>query len=193
MNIGIFGGTFNPPHVGHLIAAEAVTDQLGLDRIVFVPSADPPHKSDVSRSTAVHRLEMTRLAISGDGRFEVSDLEVRREGKSYTVDTVIAFGALYPRSRLYLLMGNDNLSEFHTWKSPREIIARCELVVFPRPDFPTIDEKSEFARRARRISIPHIGLSASDIRRRVKMGKSIRYMVTANVEEYILIHGLYRE
>jgi nicotinate-nucleotide adenylyltransferase len=193
MNLGIFGGVFNPPHIGHLIAAQAVCEQLRLDKIYFVPAADPPHRADLSRASADHRLKMVRLAIAGNPSFEVSDIEIRRPGKSYTYDTILTFGALHPGTKLFLLLGSDNFAEFHTWRLPREIIARCEPVVFTRPGFETTDTKSEFHRAARFVNVPGVAISASDIRRRVKMGRSIRYFVTKEVEEYVLKHGLYRD
>src|SRR5713226_1191687 len=113
MNVGIFGGSFNPPHVGHLIVAESVKEQLRLDRIFFVPTADPAHRSDPGRGTAVARFEMTKLAIQGNSAFEVSDIEVQRPGKSYTIDTVTAFELFFPKVGLFLLIGSDNLAEFH--------------------------------------------------------------------------------
>lgn len=191
-NIGIFGGAFNPPHIGHLVAAEAVREYLRLDKIVFIPAADPPHRKDVGRATTEARLEMTRLAIQGNPTFEMSDIEAERPGTSYTIDTVTAFEALYPRAQLYLLIGSDNLAEFRTWKSPREIITKCDLVVFPRPGFPLGEVKHDFVKAAQVVNIPHIGISASEIRRKVRAGKSIRYMVTRGVEEYIVKKGLYR-
>ena len=193
MKLGIFGGAFNPPHIAHLIVAESVREQLQLDKVVFVPSADPPHRSDVRRATASSRLEMMKLAVEDNNVFEVSDIEIQRAGKSYTIDSLIAFEALYPGSKLYVLIGSDNLAEFHTWKSPREILAKSELVAFSRSDFSMKEVKNEFAKSARIVNVPHIGISASEIRRRVKMGRSIRYMVRRSVEEYILRYGLYRD
>ncbi len=193
MNIGILGGAFNPPHIGHLVVAESVREHLRLDKVFFVPTADPPHRIDVGRATAAARLEMTRLAVQGNSTFEVSDIEVQRPGKSYSIDTLTAFESFYPKARLFLLIGSDNLAEFHTWKSPREIIARCELVIFPRSGFAMGEIKSEFAKAAQVVNAPHIGVSASEIRRRVKRGLSIRYLVPSAVEDYIMKHGLYRD
>jgi len=193
MNIGIFGGAFNPPHIGHLIVAEAVREHLHLERVLFVPSAAPPHRTDVGRATAEARLAMTRLAVQGNPAFEVSDVEIQRPGRSYTIDTLTALEVIHAGAKLHLLIGSDNFAEFHTWKSPREILAKCDLIVFPRPDFPVNDVRNEFSRAARFVNVPQIGISASEIRRRVKMGKSIRYMVPPPVEEYILSKRLYRE
>ena len=192
MKLGIFGGAFNPPHIAHLIVAESVREQLQLDKVVFVASADPPHRSDVGRATASTRFEMTKLSVDDNNFFEVSDIEIQRAGKSYTIDTLAVLEGLYPGSKLYLLIGSDNLAEFHTWKSSGEILTKCELVAFSRPDFSMKELKNEFAKSARIVNVPHVGISASEIRRRVKMGRSIRYMVRRNVEEYILRNGLYR-
>ena len=113
--IGVFGGTFNPPHVGHLIVAETARESLHLDKVLFVPSAFPPHKSSRSLLDPDRRVEMVKLAISGNSSFELSDLEIQRGGRSYTVDTLRILSTLYPRAQLYLLIGIDNLVELHAW------------------------------------------------------------------------------
>lgn len=193
MNLGIFGGAFNPPHIGHLIVAEAIREQLRLEKVIFVPSAAPPHRTDVGRTSAEARLDMTRLAVQDNPAFEVSDIEIQRPGRSYTIDTLTAFEVIHPTSKLFLLIGSDNFAEFHTWKSPRDILTKCELIVFPRPGFAVSNVRNEFVKSATVVSVPQVAISASEIRRRVKMGKSIRYMVTHSVGEYIFRNGLYRE
>ena len=193
MKLGILGGAFNPVHIGHLIVAESVREQLKLDNVFFVPAGDPPHRTDVDRATAAARMEMAKLAVEGNTSFEASDIELKRPGRSYTIDTVSTFAAMYPRDEICLLIGSDNLAEFHTWKSPKEILAKCELIVFSRAGFPAPDAGNEYARVARRVAVPHMDISGSEIRRRVKMGRSIRYMVPKSVEEYIVHHGLYRD
>ncbi len=193
MNIGIFGGSFNPPHVGHLIVLESVRDQLPLDKILLIPSATPPNKRDGSLAPAACRLEMTRLAVEGIPGYEVSDLEIRRGGISYTVDTIMSLSSLYPGASLSLIIGVDNFLDFLTWKSPDEILARVDLVVMNRPGFSTGDAKNVVLRKARVVNVPQIGISGTDIRRRVKLGRSIRFLVPAAVEQYILRKGLYRD
>ncbi|MBI4546345.1 MAG: nicotinate-nucleotide adenylyltransferase [Ignavibacteriae bacterium] len=192
MNLGIFGGTFNPPHMGHLIVAESVRDQLHFDKILFIPSATPPNKNDPAMPDGARRLEMTQLAIDGNSDFEVSDIEIRRRGISYSVDTMKALTELYPKASLSLIIGADNFLEFQTWKSPNEILTLAEVVVISRPGFDAHSVKSELARLVRFVNVPQIGISGTDIRRRAKLGRSIRYLVPQQVEEYIMFHSLYK-
>ncbi len=188
MRLGIFGGTFNPPHIGHLIVIESVQDQLEFDSVLFIPSAQTPNKHDSSLAPARDRLEMTRLAVGDD--YRVSDIEVSRPGVSYTVDTLADLASLYPGARLHLIIGADNFCEFQTWRSPGAILERAELVVMSRPGF--VPPKNEFARRTKFVTVPQIGISGTDIRRRIKLKRSIRYLVPPKVEEYIRRHNLYR-
>lgn len=192
MRIGLYGGTFNPIHVGHLIVIESVREQMLFDRLLFIPSANPPNKSDPSLAPAADRLNMARLALDGNPDFEVSDVETSRGGISYTVDTLAALAGLYPRATLSLIIGADNLIEFQTWKSPDEILEKAELVVMNRPGYAVQGVKSELSRLAKHVNVPQIGVSGTDIRRRVKLGRSIRYLVPPRVEEYIRSKGLYR-
>ena len=192
MNLGIFGGTFNPPHTGHLIVIETVRDQLHFDKVLFVPSANPPHKNDPSLASALQRFEMTQLAVQNNVNFEVSAIEIERGGQSYSIDTLSAFSALYPKAKLFLIIGADNLVEFGTWKSPHEILTKADLIVMNRPGFALPDSKNEFSRSAKFVMVPQMSISGSDIRRRVKMGRSIRYLVPKAVEEFIMHRGLYR-
>jgi len=196
MKIGIFGGTFNPPHVGHLIVIESVRDQERFDTVLFVPSASPPNKQvnlqDGTLAPASDRLKMTQLAVQGNPAFEVTDIEIRRTGPSFTVDTVDALTALHPNASLSLIIGSDNLMEFHTWKSPRDILAKVELVVMNRPGFDLRQAHPEYGRLAKVINVPQVGVSGTDIRRRVKLGRSIRYLVPIPVADYIHYSNLYR-
>ena len=193
MTIGIFGGSFNPPHAGHLIVLESVRDQLQLDRVLFIPSAQPPNKLDASLASPLARLEMTRLALQGNPCFEPSEIEIRRPGVSYTIDTVSELAGLNPAATLMVIIGVDNLMEFQSWKSPEEILARADLIVMNRPGYGTQQAESRFSRRARFVNVPQIGISGTDIRRRVKLGRSIRYLVPAAVEDYIKLKRLYRD
>lgn len=191
MKIGILGGTFNPPHIGHLIVAESIRDQLKLDKILFVPSYIPPHKLFSQVALPKQRLEMVELAIEKNRNFSASDIEIAREGKSYTVDTINSLISLHPASQLFLIIGMDNLMDFSDWKSPNEIVSNVELIVMNRPGYDT-DVKSEFKKFATFIKVPNIDISSSDIRRRIKLGRSIRYLVPFEVEQYIVKKGLYK-
>lgn len=193
MNIGIYGGSFNPPHLGHLIIAESVREQLRFDKILFIPSATTPNKMEVSLAPASDRMQMTYFAVQGNPDFEVSDIEIRRSGLSYTINTVSELASLHPGAALGLIIGTDNLMEFQTWKSPQEILAQVQLVVVNRPGFARHDARSEFARLSTFVNVPQIGISSTDIRRRVKLRRSIRYLVPPQVEEYIHQRNLYRD
>ena len=135
VKIGVFGGTFNPPHTGHLIVAEYVREKISLDKVVFVPSAVPPHKQDLDIVEAHHRLEMLQCAVQGNRYFEVSDIEVRRGGVSFTVDTLVEFKGRSPDDHLYFLIGMDNLRDFDTWKMGEKIVDLAEVVAMTRPGF----------------------------------------------------------
>jgi nicotinate-nucleotide adenylyltransferase len=193
MKIGVFGGSFNPPHMGHLIVIEAVRDQLQLDKVIFIPAAQSPNKPDTLLAPASNRLEMTELAVRGNKGFEVSDIEIQRKGVSYTVDTIQMLSVLNPRSELSLIIGIDNLIEFDTWKSPDEIVSKTDLVVMSRPGYSTNVTKSKYLRAAKIINVPQIGISGTDIRRKVKLGRSIRFLVPKQVEDYILTKRLYKD
>jgi nicotinate-nucleotide adenylyltransferase len=193
MRMGVFGGTFNPPHLGHLIVAESAKEALSLDTVLFIPCASPPHKSSRSLADAECRLEMVKLAISGNSSFQASDIEIQRGGRSYTIDTLRALTAMYPRAQLYLLIGIDNLLELHTWKEPDEIFGLAEVVSVNRPGFEPADVRKDYLRRVTSLRYPNIDISSSEIRRKAKMGKSIKYLVPSAVESYILKHGAYRE
>jgi len=135
MNVGILGGKFNPPHVGHLIVAERVRDELGLGKILFIPSAISPHKQHLELIDPALRMEMVRLAVLGQTFFEPSDFEVSRGGVSFTVDTLEQLKQVYSGDSLYLLVGMDNLAEFHTWKSPEKVVNLASVVVMTRSGF----------------------------------------------------------
>ncbi len=214
--IGIFGGTFNPVHYGHLAAAEEVRDRLKLERILFVPSFLPPHKQEEDMPSAVQRLEMVRLAISGNNNFRVSDLEVKRGGKSYTIETIEALLQQYLGSELTFITGLDSFLEIRTWKEWERLLSLCGFAVLSRPGYRFIDlaaipgldacraelemldrnEKDHVALRTdtMRVSLDHISLydiSSTDIRARVKKGRTIKYHLPDAVEHYIIENKLY--
>jgi nicotinate-nucleotide adenylyltransferase len=193
MKLGIFGGSFNPPHNGHLIVIESVRDALKLDRVIFIPSSQTPNKISLNLAPPIMRYEMTKLAVKGNLNFEVSDTEIKRKGVSYTVDTLNEFALKYPGCKLSLIIGSDNLIEFSTWRSPDEILQLAELIVMSRYGFSTQNIKSEYSRYVTFVNVPQIGISGTDIRRRVRLGKSIRYLVPKDVEEYIFDNHLYKE
>lgn len=188
--IGILGGSFDPPHMGHLILAEYVRIESGLKKVLFIPASQSPHKLHGPVASDAHRIAMTRRAIRGNRSFAVSDLEVRRGGISYTVDTIETLAGMNPGAELFLILGSDSFADFHTWKSPDVIISKASLLVYPRPGTGGKNDL-EYARHAQFIKAPQIEISSSAIRRRVASGKSIRYLVPETVEQYILTHHLY--
>ena len=192
MEIGIFGGTFDPPHNGHLIVAEHLREALGLDSVVFIPTCISPHKQEVPLTPPRARLAMVRRAIKGNAHFEASNIEVRRGGVSYTVDTLRELHRKNPDARLHLLIGMDNVREFSTWKEPESIFGLSRVVVMTRPGFERDNDVSPFIGRMSVCEVPEIDIASRDIRKWVKEGKSIRYLVPAAVRSYILSHDLYQ-
>jgi nicotinate-nucleotide adenylyltransferase len=196
--IGILGGTFDPPHIGHLWLATLAADELGLSRVLFVPAAQPPHKRRSSVSHAADRVLMTRLAVADDPLFDVSLVELEREGPSYTVDTVAELAARHPGGELVLLLAADSLAHIDTWREPDRLLELSPWAVGPRPgtDMPSRRDLVErFGAAAARITLlggPALDVSASLIRRRVAAGRSIRYLVPRPVEELILERQMYR-
>lgn len=184
--IGLFGGSFDPPHLGHLVIAECAREQLALETIIFIPAHQSPHKAGSSLTAAAHRQEMTVLATAGNAAFDVSNVEVLRKGVSYTVDTLKHFRRLYGAAELFFIVGSDSLDQFESWKSPAEILSLVTLAVFPRRWGVEAKDKRTIILQA-----PVMEISSTDIRRRVKMERSIRYMVPASVEKYIRTHRLY--
>jgi len=199
MRVGVIGGTFDPIHTGHLIIAEGARDALDLQRVIFVPAGQPPHKRSSRISPAEHRLEMVRLAIAGNGYFTASRVDIDREGPSYTVDTIrLLHDAWGSDVRIYFLIGGDSLAELPTWYQPQRLLEICQVVAVPRPgyelDLESLDvEIPGAAERIQMLSMPLVDLSATEIRDRVRDRRSIRYLVPDAVERYIYRHRLYRE
>jgi nicotinate-nucleotide adenylyltransferase len=191
-NVGIFGGSFNPPHLGHLVAAETVQNSLKFNKILFIPSAATPNKSMAGLAAADDRLAMTRLAVQGNLAFEVSDIEIRRPGPSYTIDTLRLLLREHPGTSYSLIIGMDNFLEFETWKEPQEILDMADLLVMNRPGFLKKPVSHQWGRRVRFIDMPDIAISSRTIRLAVRSGASVRYLVPRNVEEYIVSHTLYK-
>ncbi len=191
-DIGIFGGTFDPVHIGHLICAQYLCEELDLSKVIFIPCNQPPHKPGYKALNPEHRLRMLRLAIEGNPTFEVSDIEIRRGGISYTIDTVKALVQGQCRGkRIWLLMGLDAFLEIGLWKQPDEIASLCYFGVATRPGFERKVPLPVLKERTRFIPIPAIEVSSTLIRQRLSMGKSIRFLVPENVERYIRRNNLY--
>jgi nicotinate-nucleotide adenylyltransferase len=188
--VGVFGGTFDPPHVAHLALAESARDQLGLDQVLFVPAARPPHKRGRAVSDATARLTMTRLAVRGNDRFKVSTVEIDRDGPSFTIDTLQALRVARPGAKFYLLMGEDSLAEFHTWRDPASILKQAVLVVARRPGARARRHKSMPA--VRWLDAPLCDISSSALRRRARRGASLRYLVPQAVNAWIERTSFYR-
>jgi nicotinate-nucleotide adenylyltransferase len=195
MRIGLLGGTFDPIHAGHLAAAKAAIDCAALDRVLFMPAAQPPHRPPAVAG-AEQRLEMCRLAIAGEPRFEVSDLELSRAGPSYTVDTLSEVHRLYPDDELFLILGWDAARLFPTWRRPDEVRELASIIVVGRPgsDAPDLADLEPVGLGGDRVSIclePTPDVSASAIRSAVGASESITGKVPPSVEQYIAAHGLY--
>ena len=186
----LFGGSFNPPHVGHLAVAEACAEGAGLDRVVWVPAATPPHKQDhAGMAPAVDRLALVRAAVAGNERFEVSDVEVARGGTSYTVDTVRAFAGR--GGDLALIVGADSLAGFASWREPQAILALARLVVYGRPGADLGAVPPWMMDRVTRVEGTLIDLSSTEIRARIRAGRTVRYLVPDAVRAEIATRGLY--
>ncbi|HTF99474.1 MAG TPA: nicotinate-nucleotide adenylyltransferase [Nitrospirota bacterium] len=214
--IGILGGTFNPVHFGHLAAAEEVKNRLGLDKVLFIPSFLPPHKQDEELPGAEHRLEMVRLAVRDNPAFEPCDIEIRRGGRSYTIDTIEELQRLHPRAEFYFVTGIDTFLEIQTWQRWAQLLARCRFVVLSRPGYrfsclANIDfmkgAGSDLAdldsgARTRAVvrsgaytvyleMIPLYDISSTDIRARVRNGTGVKYLLPDAVETYIIKNKFY--
>ncbi len=187
MRIGIFGGTFDPPHLGHWLAAVDAADTLALDQVVWVPAAQQPLKAGVPSAEVAHRLAMTRLAVQGDARFSVDDVETERGGLSFMVDTLRVYRERQPDAALFLLLGTDAAALLPKWREPEAIRALAEIVVLTRSG-----EGVELPTGVRALPTRRVDLSATEIRERVAAGRSIRGFVPDAVAAYVAAHGLYQ-
>jgi nicotinate-nucleotide adenylyltransferase len=214
VRVGIFGGTFNPIHVGHLRAAEEIREQFDLKRIVFIAAATPPHKAVEGGVSGERRTEMVRLAISGNTRFSVSDIELKRPGKSYSIGTIQFFRKRYGTDLdLFFILGMDAFLEIGTWKSFQELFSLCHFIVMTRPGFdkpfspsilpPKIADDFTYDDGEKRFihrdgysvylgEVTFLDISSTKIREEVSKGRSIRYLLPPEVERYIRRHRLYR-
>jgi nicotinate-nucleotide adenylyltransferase len=198
VRVGILGGTFNPPHLGHLVCAQEAYLELELDRVMVIPARIPPHKPVEHEPGARHRLELCRLAVGGDERFEVSDLELGREGLSYTVDTLQELTTQAPQTEFVLIVGGDIAAGLPRWREPERVLELATLAIAKRRGTArsSVDAALEAlpgGERARFFSMPRIGVSSTMLRRRVRTGQPIRYLVPDAVSDYIAEHRLYAE
>jgi len=198
MRLGIFGGTFDPVHIGHLLLAEQCREQCRLDQVWFIPAGVPPHKLTQTLAAGKARAEMLELAVAGHDNLRVDRRELDRSDPCYTVETLAALKAEDPTRELFFLMGADSLAEFSTWREPQRIVELAELAVVNRGGAPLLDLGpmrallgDALVSRIHFVTMTGMDVSSSDIRRRVSDGKSIRYMVPRAVECYIGTHGLY--
>jgi nicotinate-nucleotide adenylyltransferase len=197
VRLGIFGGTYNPPHLGHLVCAQEAYIQLRLDRVMLIPARIPPHKPVEDEPGVEHRLELCRLAVDGDERLTVSEIEVGRSGPSYTIDTLQELHDQAPDSELFLIVGGDIAAGLPRWRDPEGVLERATLAVAKRRGTSKARVDSAIAElqggaRTQFFQMPRIGISSTMIRRRVRSGQPIRYLVPEAVGRYIEREGLYR-
>jgi nicotinate-nucleotide adenylyltransferase len=190
-SVGIFGGSFDPPHIGHLITAQSVLEIRRLSKIIFIPNGISPNKNYQRGASAEDRLNMLKLSIDDIPNFEISDVEIKSSDVSYTITTLRKFRSLY--NEIELIIGYDNLLEFSTWKEPEEIIKHAKLIVLRRNTNNNDEFKDNFFQAAVFVDTPVIEISSTEIRRRVKNGLPIDYLVVAKVKEYIYKFNLYKE
>lgn len=190
-HVGLFGGSFNPPHLAHLVVAELVREQFDLDRIVWIPNYQSPFKRLEDVAPAGHRIKMTRLAIANNERFALSELEAKREGVSYTVETIRALQVQHPDVEFSLIIGSDSLETFGAWHRPDEILERVRLLVFRRPGAAAAAPPAGFEERVLFAEAPLIDISGTAVRARLHAGRTVRYMIPDLVHAYILNNDLY--
>lgn len=196
MRLGILGGTFNPPHLAHLVCAQEAHRELALDRVLLVPARIPPHKAVEHEPGPEHRLELCRLAVAGDERFAVSDMELRRDGPSFTLDTLRALTEHAPHDELVLILGGDIAAGLNEWHEPEQVLELATVAIAKRRGTTRSAVQRTLGElrggdRARFFTMPRIGISSTMLRRRVGAGQPIRYFVPDQVEGYIRRHGLY--
>ncbi len=195
--VGIFGGTFDPIHMGHLIVAETIMDEFHLDKVVFIPAAVPPHKLDKQISPAKHRYMMTMLATCSNPRFQVSDMEMRRQGPSYSRDTLAQLIEEHGRdTEFYFIVGADSVENLHTWNRIDELLTMCHFIGASRPGcMPDMEKIAQrfgpLAEKIHCLETPELEISSTEIRHRVGQKRTIRYIVPETVEQYIYKEKLY--
>ena len=195
---GIFGGSFNPIHYGHLMICEYIKEEMGLDKVIFIPTGNPPHKE--LELSAEDRYEMVRLAISPNPDFEISDIETTRVKMSYTVDTIRELKKIYKKEKLYFLIGLDSLFQLKTWMKIGDLSQEIEFVVALRPGYLDKEEinkeidflRENFGTKINLIKTPLYEISSTDLRDRIREGKSLRYLIPKKVLDYIEESGFYK-
>jgi len=187
VRLGIFGGSFDPPHVGHLLVVADALEALGLDLVVFVPAAVQPLKAEQAAAGPRHRLAMVRLLVDDDPRFSVDPIEIEREGLSYTVETLAAFAERYPEAERFFLVGTDVLASFGQWRKPEQVLRLATLAVMQREG-----ETGRVPPGAVRVETRRVDVSSTEIRQRVRAGRTIRGFVPEAVAAYIADERLYR-
>lgn len=197
--IAIMGGTFDPIHYGHLVTAEAVMHEYQIDQVLFIPSGQPPHKTDSQVTSAEHRYLMTLLATETNPRFFSSRIEIDRKGYTYTIDTIRELKGIYPDSEIYFITGADAFSNILSWKNPEQLLSSCHFVAATRPGYsrqkaaPQIEAVMEkHVDTLHYLEVPALSISSSEIRNRVCEGRPIKYLLPETVENYIYKHGLYQ-
>jgi nicotinate-nucleotide adenylyltransferase len=191
MRLGVFGGTFDPPHLGHLAVASDLHSRLSLDRVIFVPAAVSPFKRETDAAPAELRLEMVRAATAGDARFVVERVELDRPGPSYMVDTLRELLSRLPDAELWLLIGADVARDLSRWRAPGEIVRLARIAVFARDGEANLEELEEIGYPFIPVPVLRLDISATEVRRRVRAGEPIRYLVPDAVREIIEREGLY--
>lgn len=186
--VGILGGTFNPPHVGHVLIAEQVRDQLGLDMILFMPTSTPPHQEEKEAIDGQTRLLMTQQAIARNPYFQIEAYEVSQKGKNYTFDTMTALKSMYPETEFYFIIGADMVEDLPNWHRVDELVHLVQLVAVRRPGFSLESDYPLI-----KVDIPEMDISSSMIRQMIAEGRSIRYLVEDSVRDFIREEGLYQD
>ena len=197
--IALVGGAFDPIHFGHLATAQAVYDAFDVEKVIFLPLGDAPHK-DLSSTAAVQRYDMISKSIEDNKAFAISDIEIKREGKTYTVDTIREIISINGDIEIYFVMGADEIVSIDTWKDPENLLKMCKLIAVNRPKYDTEFVDSEIKKAEDKfncdifcLEIPELDISSTDLRNRIRSGKSITYLLPKEAENYIMEHNLYKE
>lgn len=197
--IGIMGGTFNPVHIGHLFVAEAAREAFSLEQVIFIPTGDPPHKEPSQLASGRDRIRMLQLAVRDNPLFQVNEMEITREGTTYTIDTLIEWKAAHPKDQVFFIIGGDTLPELKTWRTFEKVARLCSFVVYQRFGYNKTDLEKEAERlfqiyQAEILFMEgsYLEVSSSSVRARLAENQTIRYLVPDNVVNYILEHKLYK-
>ena len=191
IRIGVFGGSFNPVHHGHLYIARMAMEEADIHRVLFVPAATPPHKQASTLASGVHRMAMLTLALADEGAMEISPVEMDLGAPPYTIDTLRALAQIHPHDHLSFIMGWDSLRDLHTWKEPEAILNEFEVIAVDRPGLKEHELQPKWTTRCRLLTGNPFGVSGTALRRRIALGKSIKYLTPQSVADYIHSSGLY--